>query len=46
MCGICDKRVSKARAIVYRVRVSGLKGYAHADCWEAIASDTRVIREN
>jgi hypothetical protein len=46
MCGICDKRVSKASSIVYRVRVSGLKGYAHADCWEAIASDTRVIREN
>jgi hypothetical protein len=42
----CDKKISKARAIVYRVRVSGLKGYAHATCWEAIASDTRVIRES
>jgi len=45
MCGICDKKVSKAKAIVYRVRVSGLKGYAHPDCWDAIATDTRVIKE-
>lgn len=46
MCGICDKKVSKATAITYRVRVSGLKGYAHAECWDSIATDTRVIRES
>jgi hypothetical protein len=45
MCGICDKRVSKAKAIVYRERYSGFKGYAHAECWDAIATDTRVIQE-
>ena len=45
MCGICEKRVSKAGAITYRERSSGLKGYAHAECWGAIATDTRVIRE-
>jgi hypothetical protein len=46
VCGICDKRVSKAIAIIYRVRCSGLKGYAHVKCWDAIATDTRVIRES
>ena len=46
MCGICDKKVSKISAVVYRVRVSGLKGYAHATCWDSIATDTRVIRES
>jgi hypothetical protein len=46
MCGICDKRVNLISAVVYRVRVSGLKGYAHIECWDAIATDTRVIREN
>lgn len=45
MCGVCDKKVSKAKAIAYRVRVSGLKGYAHPDCWEAVAMDTRAIKE-
>lgn len=46
VCGICDKKINKAKAIVYRVRVSGLKGYAHATCWDTIATDTRVIRES
>ena len=45
MCGICEKKVKMIEAVVYRVRVSGLKGYAHVECWDAIATDTRVIRE-
>lgn len=45
MCGVCEKKISKAKAIVYRVRVSGLKGYAHPACWEIVETDTRVIRE-
>lgn len=45
MCGVCDKKVSKAGAIAYRVRVSGLVGYAHPECWDSIATDTRVVRE-
>ena len=46
MCGICDKKVNKNKAIVYRIRVSGLKGYAHSDCWDSIATDTRVMKES
>lgn len=45
MCGVCEKKISKSKAIVYRVRVSGLKGYAHPQCWEIVAADTRVIKE-
>ena len=45
MCGVCDKKVSKARAITYRVRVSGLVGYAHPECFEAVENDSRVVRE-
>lgn len=45
MCGICDKKVNKANSIVYRERHSGLRGYAHPECWDSIATDTRVIRE-
>jgi hypothetical protein len=45
MCGICEKKVSKTTAITYRERQSGLKGYAHKECWESISTDTRVIKE-
>jgi hypothetical protein len=45
MCEVCDKKVSKAAAIVYRIRISGRAILVHPDCEMGISSDTRAVRE-
>lgn len=45
MCDVCEKKVSKAQAVTYRLRSSGRAILVHPSCEAEISGDTRAIKE-